>query len=127
MPDAAQTVLLDQNVPVAAAAWLQQRASEWRVVHVNQLGFEGRSDRFLFEWAQANGALVVTFDEDFADSRFQTLGTHQGVVRLRVWPTTTEATIEALGRLMVQLPLTEWVGALIIVDNRRIRVRRLHG
>ena len=124
MPEAVSTVLLDQNVPMAAGPWLARRAAGWRVVHVKELGFAGRSDAFLFEWAQEHHAVVITFDEDFADARFQTLGAHHGVVRLRVWPTTTEGAINALDRLITNLAPGEWVGALIIVDNQKIRVRR---
>jgi len=125
MPDPVKAILLDQNVPVAVTAWLAQRLPEWRIAHVNPLGFAGQTDRFLFDWAQKNGALVITFDEDFADSRLQTPGAHHGVIRLRVWPTTTEMAIRALERLMANLPPAEWAGGLIIVDNHRIRVRRL--
>lgn len=34
-----------------------------------------------------DGSIIVTFDEDFADSRVYPAGCHAGVVRLRVWPT----------------------------------------
>jgi len=58
------------------------------------------------------------------DARFYPLGSHAGVIRLRVWPTTTEKTIEALDRLLLHLPSEEWPRSLIIIDNQRIRVRR---
>jgi predicted nuclease of predicted toxin-antitoxin system len=124
MPEAITTLLLDQNVPVAVAVWLAGRTSGWRVAHVNDLGLAGRPDSVIFSWAQEHRAIVITFDEDFADARFQSLGQHCGVVRLRVWPTSTDATIDALERLIGALPADDWAGALIIVDNRRIRIRR---
>ncbi|MDZ7760777.1 MAG: DUF5615 family PIN-like protein [Desulfovermiculus sp.] len=61
--------LLDQNVPGAVATWLRQEHSGWIVNHVNELGFQGRTDEFLYKWAQDNDAIVISFDEDFADSR----------------------------------------------------------
>ena len=117
--------LLDQNVPVATADWLRGQRPEWGVHHVNELGFEGKSDAFLYKWAQHNQAIVITYDEDFADARCYPLGRHHGVIRLRVWPTTIESTIEALKRLFEKLPPTEWHNSLIIIDNRKIRVRRI--
>jgi predicted nuclease of predicted toxin-antitoxin system len=124
MADAKPRILLDQNVPVAAAEWLRQQKPSWRVEHVNDLGFAGKSDEFLYRWAQDNKSAIVTFDEHFADARFHGLGRHYGVVRLRVWPTTIEATIDALSRLLEKVPEDDWRTSLIIVDNQKIRVRR---
>jgi predicted nuclease of predicted toxin-antitoxin system len=124
MPESALSVLLDQNIPVAATAWLLARRPAWTVRHVNELGFAGKSDAFLYRWAQRESSVFVTYDEDFADARCYPLGKHRGIIRLRVWPTTTEATISALSRLLNQLPDADWPNSLIIVDNRKIRVRR---
>lgn len=38
---------------------------------------------------------------------------------------TSEKTIEALERLLNQLPIEEWHGSLIIIDNQKIRVRKV--
>ena len=70
MPDELGRILLDQNVPESLTPWLKQRLPSWDIQHVNALGFQGRSDEFLFLWAQENKAIIVTYDEDFADSRF---------------------------------------------------------
>jgi predicted nuclease of predicted toxin-antitoxin system len=125
MAEASLKILLDQNIPLAAADWLRSQESAWLIQHVKELGFAGCSDEFLYQWAQREGAIVVTYDEDFADARYYPLGRHHGVIRLRVWPTTTEKTIEALQRLLRQLPPKEWRNSLIIIDNQKIRVRRL--
>lgn len=125
MPETELHILLDQNVPYAMAVWLRTQRPSWLVRHVKDLGFEGQSDEFLYRWAQKEKAIVVTFDEDFADSRMYPLGRHHGVIRLRVWPTTIEKTTEALDRLLRQLPAEEWISSLIIIDNQKIRVRKL--
>ena len=84
----------------------------------------GAPDRDIFLWAQANNAIVVTFDEDFADARMYPVGTHAGVVRLRVWPTTVEQTEDALARLLDEVKDADLPGSLVIVDRSQIRVRR---
>ena len=124
MPEAGLHILLDQNVPYAVAAWLRLQRPLWLVQHVKDLGFEGQSDDFLYRWAQQEKAIVITFDEDFADSRLRPSGKHCGIIRLRVWPTTIEKTIEALDSLLRQLPEEEWIGSLIIIDNQKTRVRK---
>ena len=118
-------ILLDQNVPLVVAGWLRNQRPRWRIQHVNELGFRGRSDEFLYRWAQEHGAIIVTYDEDFADARMYPLGHHRGIVRLRVWPTTIEQTQEALTRLLADLPASDWRNNLIIIDNQKIRVRKL--
>ncbi len=72
------------------------------------------------EWAQADSSIVITFDEDFADARMFPVGSHQGVIRLRVWPTTIEKTEEALDRLLAEVSEQDLPGSLVIVDDRRI-------
>jgi len=67
---------------------------------------------------------VVTFDEDFADTRMYPVGSHAGVIRLRVWPTTIEQTEGGLGRLPESVEDRDLVGSLVIVDDQRIRVRK---
>ena len=125
MPEEILRILLDQNIPQALSGWLKGKLPGWEIRHVNELGFQGRTDEFLYLWAQENGAIIVTYDEDFADSRFYTLGHHHGIVRLRVWPTTVEQTQNAMERLIADLSPSEWRNCLIIIDNQKIRVRRL--
>jgi len=121
--DAPFAVLLDQNVPQAICDWLRQAYPSWRAWHANEVGLAGKSDREVYESAQAAHALIVTFDEDFADQRTFPVGRHHGVVRLRVWPTTVEVTQFALGRLFEEFTEAELRGALAIVDRTHIRLR----
>jgi predicted nuclease of predicted toxin-antitoxin system len=104
---------------------MEEKLPGWEIQHVNILGFQGKPDEFLYLWAQKNGAIIVTYDEDFADSRFYPLGHHHGIVRLRVWPTTIEKTRNAMERLIEDLAPSNWRDCLIIIDNQKIRVRKL--
>ena len=81
-------VLLDQNVPRALLRWLQETKPSWDVHHASAVGLAGKSDREVFQWAQSQRAVIITFDEDFADRRSFPVGKHHRIVRLRVWPTT---------------------------------------
>ena len=118
------SILLDENVAPEVAPFLLERRPAWRVVHVRDVGLRGASDHAIFEWAQREGAVVITFDEDFADARMYPAGTHAGVIRLRVWPTTVEVCEEALDRVLSTLSDADLSGSLVIVDDVRIRVRR---
>lgn len=125
MAEAKLRILLDQNVPVLVADWLRGQRPNWQVDHVNELGFAGKADDFLYRWAQDHRSIIITFDEHFADARFRRFGPHCGVVRLRVWPTTTEATIDALRRVIENLTEQDMRGSLVIVGEEKIRLRKL--
>lgn len=123
MPPEKLRFLLDENVPIAVVAWLNEVRNSFEVFHVLQIGLNGRSDQEIYDWAQSQKAVVITFDEDFADLRAFPL-THHGVIRLRVWPTTVEETKDALQRLFDQTSDEEIRGALIVIDEAKIRIRR---
>jgi predicted nuclease of predicted toxin-antitoxin system len=118
------SVVLDQNIPPVLINYLRLQRPTWTVRHVRDIGLSGASDRVIFEWAQREGAIVITFDEDFADTRMYPIGSHAGVIRLRVWPTTIEAAEAALGRLLSATDDAILPGSLVIIDNLKIRIRR---
>ena len=116
--------VLDENVPLAVAGWLRGRRPEWEVFHVLEVGLQGSTDPEIFQWAQANRCIIVTFDRDFADRRNLGAGLHCGIVHLRIRPTTIEQTRSALDRLLAQTDEADLVGAVVVVGRRNIRVRR---
>jgi predicted nuclease of predicted toxin-antitoxin system len=118
------SVVLDQNIPPVLIEYLRLQRPTWEVRHVRDIGLSGASDHVIFEWAQRRRAIVITFDEDFADARMYPIGSHAGVIRLRVWPTTVEAAETALGRLLSTTEDEILPGSLIIIDNLKIRIRR---
>jgi predicted nuclease of predicted toxin-antitoxin system len=116
-------VLVDQNVSRNVSAWLAAARPAWAVHHAFDLGLARATDPELAAWATANEAIVLTFDEDFADHRSAFASRLIGVIRLRVWPTTDEEAIGALGRLLVQVEEDQLAGSLIVVSQASIRVR----
>ena len=124
MPDQPPHLLLDQNIPEAITRWLREKFPAWKVSHVKEINLDGRPDSEIFRWAQTHQAIVVTYDEDFADARSFPLGSHHGIVRLRVWPTTVEETQAAIQRLLTQVSEMDLKGSLVIIDREKIRLRR---
>ncbi len=58
VPEEPLRILLDQNVPKPVAVWLRTRCPDWEIHHVNELGFDGKPDAFLYRWAQGKEALL---------------------------------------------------------------------
>jgi predicted nuclease of predicted toxin-antitoxin system len=117
-------ILFDQNIPPSVCEVVSALKPDWQVRHVSDVGLRGATDETIFRWAQRDGSIVVTFDEDFADARMYPTGSHAGVVRLRVWPTTVEETETALRRLLESVADEDLPGSLVIVDRTKIRIRR---
>ena len=120
-------ILLDENVPPEVGTFLRSKQPDWRIIHATDIGLKGAADAVVFAQAQTEGAIILTLDEDFADTRIYPAGTHAGVIRLRVWPTTIERIEGALLRLIRQTDAPELAGSLVIIDNTKIRIRRLSG
>ena len=116
-------VLLDQNVPVAIVAWLKKLRPQWDVKHTSQIGLDNTDDDTIYEWGYQKQAIIITFDEDFADKRFFSTKDQPRIVRLRVWPTTIEEIQVSLQRLFSEFKDEDLFGALVIIDRQRIRVR----
>lgn len=117
-------VILDQNIPPQIGPYLRNLRPDWTVNHVRDISLTGAPDDVIFRWAQENQAIVITFDEDFADTRMYPIGTHAGVIRLRVWPTTIERAEAAFRRLLESTPDESLAGSLVITDDQRIPIRR---
>ena len=92
--------------------------------HVLEVGLQGHTDSDIFQWAQLNRCIIVTFDTDFTDRRNLGPGLHCGVILLRIRPTTIEQTRLALDRLLTETDEADLAGALVVVGRRNVRVRR---
>jgi predicted nuclease of predicted toxin-antitoxin system len=62
-------VILDENIPPHIADYLRSKRPAWDVRHVRDVELRGASDQVIVEWAREHSAIVITFDEDFADTR----------------------------------------------------------
>lgn len=116
-------ILLDQNIPRDVKTWLKTLKPEWKIEHTSDIGYSIKTDYEIFSWAQENCAVVISFDEDFADRRGFAFEEHCGIIRLKVYPTTIEEIQEALTRLFSEFSENEIFKSLIIIDNNKIRIR----
>jgi predicted nuclease of predicted toxin-antitoxin system len=46
VPEEILNILLDQNIPQAVSGWLKGKLSDCKITHVNELGFQGRTDEY---------------------------------------------------------------------------------
>ena len=118
--------VVDESMPRSTARELR-RLGYW-AEDVRDVSLKGSDDDTVFSYAQAQQATLVTADRDFEDIRRFPLGTHHGIIVVRVpdilptWVVNAEL-LKALKQLHGQ-PLK---GVLVIVELGLIRVRKRVG
>lgn len=117
-------LLLDQNLSPALAEELV--ASGHDAIHVRSLGLSTANDVAIFDAADAESRVVVSADTDFGELLARTNAASPSVLLLRRQDHRRAAEVAEL--LLLNLPaVTEELeaGAIVVLDDDRIRVRRL--
>jgi len=115
--------LIGEDMPRSTAIALRQagHAAE----DVRDVGLRGRSDQEIFDHAQAQGTILITADKGFASVLRFSLGTHSGIIVVRVPDELpTQRVNQELLRALADLEGEELTGILVIVEVGRTRIRR---
>ena len=113
--------LLDENLSSRQAEAMRELGHD--AVSVAESGLAGADDSVVRRAAFEGGRILVTLDGDFANVlRFPPDAT-PGVTRLRLHPPTEEAIAAALRFAISRLAGMRLDGKLIVVDERKIRIR----
>jgi predicted nuclease of predicted toxin-antitoxin system len=115
--------LVDMNLPPAVAVWL--RAEGHDAVHVLDAGFANAPDREIFAHAAEEGRIVVTSDLDFGEILGMAHGAGSGAILLRLRVARQPYLRDRLRVAIVQAAEALEVGAIVLVEDSRIRVRRM--
>jgi predicted nuclease of predicted toxin-antitoxin system len=115
--------LIDEDMPRSTALVLRQAGHS--VEDVRDVGLRGHSDEEVFEYAQTQGAILLTADKGFGNLLRFPLGTHAGILVVRV---PDELPIQIVNQEMLRaledLASEDLAGLLMIVELGRTRVRR---
>jgi predicted nuclease of predicted toxin-antitoxin system len=114
--------LLDMNLPPAMAEWMRSDGHD--AVHVRDLGQAQSPDYEIFAHAAADRRIVVTFDLDFGEIAAFAHGTGIGVVLLRLRLARHSYLRGRLRAAVVEAAEALQAGAIVLVEDARIRIRR---
>ena len=115
--------LVDEDVPRSTAKALT--AAGYEAQDVRDVGLRGHSDADVFAYAQENAAILVSCDKGFASLLRFPLGSHAGIVVIRIPDEKSPAELNAeLLRTLKQLETEPLAGCLVILEMGRIRLRR---
>ena len=115
--------LIDEDLPHAIAEVLKQAGFE--AEDVKHLGMAGDGDLDLADYARAHRRVIVTADMGFASTVTYPLGSHAGIIVLRIpQELPTRIKIRRLLDVLREIDVSDLTGALVIVEMHRVRLRR---
>lgn len=117
-------LLLDENLPVFLADLLH--GAGWDAVHVRNLGMAAASDSEILARAVRDERVLVSADTDFGTLLAASRSAGPSVVLLRIGSGRRAGQLAALLKANLP-PLHEDLhdGAMIVITDQRVRVRRL--
>jgi predicted nuclease of predicted toxin-antitoxin system len=115
--------LVDENLPRAVADALIELGLV--ATTVRQAGLQGAADDVVLHFAVSRNATLITADLDFANLLLFPLGSHSGIVVLRVPEDLHYMTLVRRVVEVVQGELAPGInGSLAVVTMSRVRIRR---
>jgi predicted nuclease of predicted toxin-antitoxin system len=116
-------LLPDQGLPRSAGDLL--RALGHVAAHVGDIGLADAEDAAILEHAIAHRDVVVTLDADFHAIIAVSGASAPSVIRLRIEGLRASELVDALAPVVEQCADQLEKGALVTIDERRVRVRLL--
>ncbi len=116
-------LLVDECVPDPTRIVLRQAGH--KLITVEDLGQTGAANGEVLSRARQQRVVLVTVDRGFGNLRAFPLGTHQGIVVLKVpRPEDYRAVHRHLLDALTRIPKAQLTGSLLIVDRNKFRLRR---
>ncbi|MBI5215541.1 MAG: DUF5615 family PIN-like protein [Ignavibacteriae bacterium] len=115
-------LLLDQNLSPLTTSFL--RTLGYDVTDTRELGLSTAEDPLILNRAKELDRIIITYNGDFADIKEVPLGTHPGVIRLKVIPQTEDILHPILEHQLKILSRQDISGCLIVIDNWKMRIKR---
>ncbi len=115
--------VIDEDMPRSIGIILKEHGYE--VLDVRDYGLRGVADERVYEFAQQNGAVVLTGDRGFGNVQRFPLGKHAGIVVAHFpneMPTLkiNQKLLEGLRQLNEE----DYKGNVIIIEPLKIRIKR---
>jgi predicted nuclease of predicted toxin-antitoxin system len=116
-------LVIDMNLSVEWVAELAQHG--WSAIHWSTVGDQRAEDSAIMAWALANGYVVFTHDLDFGTMLALTHATGPSVLQVRGQNVLPEDMGPLLVAALSQHDVALAAGALVVVDQKKSRVRVL--
>lgn len=111
----------DQNIMTETVDFLRRHGHD--VISTRDVGLTLAPDDEVMAFAIKENRILLTYNADFGDIRLFPVGTHAGIIRLRVTQQTAEHLHPILESALGQLMDKDLSGKLITVTKTAIRIR----
>lgn len=115
--------LVDMNLATEVAVWL--RAHGHDAAHLHELGLQELGDEAVLARAVADRRVILTFDLDFADISAAAGEARVAVILFRLRSAQTARIVARLQAVLAAAARALENGAVVIVEEARLRIRRL--
>ena len=115
--------VIDEDIPRSTGIILKENGYD--ILDIRDHGLRGEKDEKIYEFAQENGAVVLTGDRGFGNTQRFPLGEHNGIV-VTNFPNempTSMINQQLLVRLK-HINEDDYKGNVIIIEPLKIRIRR---
>ena len=114
-------LLANENFPGLAITSLRLRGHDVLWIREDSPGI---SDRAVLSRATAEGRILITFDKDFGELVFRLgLNAPSGIILFRIPPNSPSSVAQTA--VTVLESRTDWAGHFSVVDENRVRMKRL--
>ena len=113
-------IKLDESIPRSLVRILSALGHDTLTVYDQAL--QGCDDAAIWSAVIREQRFLITQDIEFADLRKYPLGSHAGVMLLRLQYPNREQIEQVVGEVFQREPVEQWHGSLVIVSERKLRV-----
>ena len=110
---------------VGLAVVRELRQSGHDAIHLEELGLRTLPDSEIFLMARSQGRVVLTFDLDFADITAAAGSSFPSIIVFRLRFGRSPRVLARISAVLAQATEALERGALVVVDEARIRIRPL--
>jgi predicted nuclease of predicted toxin-antitoxin system len=115
--------LADMGISPRTVAYLREHAHE--AIRLDALGMERATDSIVVAYAASKGSIVLTCDLDYPEIIALAHAQSPSLIVFRLRDETAENINRLLGRFLPEVESQLLAGAIVIVEEDRIRVRLL--
>lgn len=115
--------LVDMPLSPGLAVWLRDQG--YKAVHASEIEMSEATDEMLLGYARSNSMVVIKADLDYP--RLLALAQEEGpgTILFRGGNFTKKQTLMLLRRVLELIPISELTESIIVIEQERIRRRRL--
>ncbi len=113
-------IKLDENLPFRLATALKELGHDVHTAYEERLA--GHPDKEIWGATQKESRFLITQDLDFSDLRRFVLGSHHGILLVRLRAPNRRSLTIRIEELFQEENVSEWAGCFVVATERKTRV-----